>query len=74
MLGGSPEARGHGGSLDSNGGHHDRKNGGYHYHRGLHTKGSPSRRKKDNGVMGTACTLAVSAMVGLLWSGSRKSR
>lgn len=26
-------AHGHGGGLDANGGHHDRKNGGYHYHR-----------------------------------------
>ena len=26
-------AYGHGGGLDANGGHHDRKNGGYHYHR-----------------------------------------
>jgi hypothetical protein len=24
----------HSGGLDANGGHHDRKNGGYHYHRG----------------------------------------
>ncbi len=24
----------HGGGLDSQGGHHDRKNGGYHFHRG----------------------------------------
>ncbi len=32
-------AFGHGGGLDSNGGHNDRKNGGYHYHRRVYSSG-----------------------------------
>ena len=31
----SPRVWSHGGGLDGQGGHHDRKNGGYHFHRGL---------------------------------------
>ena len=30
---GRPFDTSHSGGLDKNGGHHDRKNGGYHYHR-----------------------------------------
>jgi len=32
------QAFAHGGGLDSNGGHHNRKTGEYHYHRGNHSK------------------------------------
>ena len=32
----------HPGSLDSNGGHHDRKTGEYHYHSGIHKYGTAS--------------------------------
>lgn len=31
----SIELNAHGGGLDSSGGHHNRKTGGYHYHRGV---------------------------------------
>jgi len=30
----TPRVWSHGGGLDGQGGHHDRKNGGYHFHRG----------------------------------------
>jgi hypothetical protein len=37
VCGDVPFLLAHGGGLDSNGGHHDRKNGGYHYHRSVST-------------------------------------
>ena len=38
----------HSGRTDSNGGHHDRKNGGYHYHSGPKTKSSTPTRTTPN--------------------------
>ncbi|WP_139923199.1 YHYH domain-containing protein [Hymenobacter sp. DG01] len=31
----TPKVMAHSGGLDSDGGHHNRKTGGYHYHRGV---------------------------------------
>jgi hypothetical protein len=38
----STQVRSHGGGLDAQGGHHDRKNGGYHFHRRAN-QGSPPK-------------------------------
>lgn len=44
----------HGGGLDSNGGHHDRKNGGYHYHRPK--SGGQTGRKESSAFSGESFT------------------
>ena len=39
----------HGGGLDAQGGHHDRKNGGYHYHRAPTTKTKTTKKAEAAG-------------------------
>src|SRR5687768_7068805 len=50
----------HPGGLDSKGGHNDRKNGGYHYHRGTPSAVAPAPTKTPAALNATAVVQPVS--------------